>query len=184
MDYLHTRQCLSEIVESVGTVYVEQLEMFFRNAEDSAKLRYFIKEYIALRIFDYDKDKHWVKWHTAPEVSDEVIRRRLMAFWVIANFGAEGIRQVISLRYPSQFYFITTSNDSYDLTVCTQTSEARTAFHTLKLFQIPGEKDDVNHIAIVPSREVGKAVMAEKTAAFDSYAIYDPQTKIPAYYTD
>lgn len=183
MEYIHTRQCLEKIVESVGTVYVEQLERFFRNSEEAAKLPYFIKEYISLRLFDYNKEKNLVRWHVSPELSDEVVRRRLMAFWIIANFGVEGIRQVIPLRYPSQYYFITTTNEAYDLTVCTQESEAKTAFHTLKLFQIPGE-DDVNHIAIVPNREVGKAVMEALPEGFDSYAVFDPQTKLPSYFTE
>lgn len=181
MEFVHTRQALEKIVETVGTVYIEQLEMFFRNAEDAGNVRYYIKELIALRIFDYDKERNLVRWHTGPKLKDEIVRRRLMAFWLIAYYDESNIREVIPLAYPSQFYFIMQDNTSYDVTVCLSETEAKTAFRVRNLYQCKAEDDDVNHIVIVRTHEVGKAVMAEPSTDFDSYCILD-DNKMPMFF--
>lgn len=183
MDYISTRKNLETVVRTVGTVTTEQLRMFFRNCTDAQNLTQYIREYIALRLFDYDKTKDWITWHEAPAVTEELTRRRIMAFWLVAYFGCENIRELQLLAYPSQFIFITSNNETYDLTVCFSGTEAKSADRTLKLLEVPEGEDDVNHIAIVRTRQIGAAVLAVPGSPFDSYCIFD-QNHIPEYYTE
>lgn len=183
MDFISTRRNLETIVRTMGTVTTEQLRMFFRNCKDAQNLNQYIREFIAMRLFEYDQTKDWVKWHEAPAVTEELTRRRIMAFWVVAYFGCENIREVQLLAYPSQLIFITTDNATYDLTVCFSETEAKATYRTLKLLQIPDGEDDVNHIAIVRDKKVGKVVLNVPGSPFDSYCIYD-QNHIPEYYTE
>ncbi len=183
MEYTSTINCIRDVVRSMGTLSVEQLFLFFRNAGDSESVEYYIKQLLSMRIFDYDKVRNWVTYHGAygmPGIKEETIRRRQMAFWVVAYFGYENIREVTQLKYPSQILFITEDNASYDLTVCTTEMEASQAVRARTIREPADLPDDVNHIAIVRDKELGAKILPY---GFDSYCILDPTSKTPSYYT-
>lgn len=183
MEYISTRKNLEDVIRAMGTLHVEQLVRYFRGAGDADKVPYYIKDLIANRILDYDDAKSRVTWHNAPALQEEAITRTCMAFWLVAYFGYQHIREIIPLKYPSQILFITHNNDSYDITVCLSTTEAKIAARTRQMFAVSGETDEVNHVAIVRSRDVGSAIMQLPGCPFDSYCIFDKE-KLPTYYSE
>lgn len=183
MDLLSTRQNIQDILKKMGTLDVEQIERFFRNAPDAQNVLYYIKEMVAMRLCEYDATQDRVTWHTAPAMKPEAIARRILAFWVVAYFGFENIREVLPLHYPSQIFFITQDNKCYDLTVCTSEVEAKHAVIVRDTLKKKDDEDEVNHIAIVLNKEAGSKLMRVTNDRFDSFCVYDAQ-KMPTYYSE
>lgn len=179
MEFISTRNCMRTIVQAMGTVDAEQLIRFFRNANDAGSVEYYIKEFIAAKIFDYDRAKNHVTFHGTPAFKDFVISVRIMAFWIIAYFGYERVREVIPIQNRSQLLLITESNETYELTVCITKQDVSAAAVLRRLYQIRGQEDDVNHIAVVRSHDIGAIAL---DYGFDSYCIYD-EDYIPQYFT-
>lgn len=182
MEFESTRAAMNELVKNVGTIKVEQLVRFFRDATDASNMEHYIKSSILSRTFDYDQVRNEVSAHTAPEQREDTIRRKIMAFWVIAYFGYSNVREVLSLKYPSQFLFITEDNSIYDLTVCNSEQEAAVAMRVLKQFTLSNGQDVVNHIAILRSLSNKALCTAVLDMGFDSICVFD-EDKIPTYYT-
>lgn len=180
MIYKTTQNCIQETVRSLGTISVEQLVRLFRSAPDADNVEYYLKELIGMSVFEYSRANNWVRYHGAPGLKEDFERRRVMAFWIVADFGYDNVREVIPLQYPAQLLFITEDNDVFDITVCVSEKEAVIAAATWSLTKIEGVEDEVNHIALVRDPEVGKAVLKY---GFDSYCILDEDKK-PQYFTE
>lgn len=180
MEFISTRACLEELVLDIGSVKVEQLVRFFRDAKNAEDVPYFIQQFIAKHIFDYDQVRNEVSAHNVMPEREATIRRRILAFWVVAYFGFANIKEVHVLKYPSQLLFITEANKTYDLTICTSVSEATSAMRMLRLFD--GPVNDINHIAILQSTENKELCDAVLACGFDSYCVLD-EDKVPHYFT-
>ncbi len=178
MIYEATIDNLVMLLKTVGELNRDQLLRFFRNAHDSRNVDFYITQLCKDRVLDYDEARNRVRFHKAPKIKDVEISKRIQAFWIIASFGSENVREVALLEYPSQFIFITHDNEVYDLTVCLTRSDAQMAVRYRKSCMIEGMPDDINHIAIVNTIEEGEALSAY---GFDSYCILD-STKAPHYY--
>lgn len=178
MTFRSTQNCIQDLLRIIGTASVDQLVKFFRNAPDAANVRYYIEEMRKLSILDYEPSSNWVRYRDAPGLNDDVERRRVMAFWIVAEFGYDFVREITPLRYPSQLLFITETDEVYDVTVCVSEKEAQLVATTRPLHSLPGVEDDVNHIALVIRPDVGDKVLKY---GFDSYCVLDPKTKEPHY---
>ena len=178
MTFKTTQNCIQDILRMIGTASVDQLMKFFRNAPDASNVRYYIEEMRKLSLLDYEPSSNWVRYRDAPGLNDDVERRRVLAFWIVAEFGYDFIREIIPLRYPSQLLFITETDDVYDVTVCVSEKEAQLVANTRPIYTLPDVEDDVNHIALVIRPEVGEKVLKY---GFDSYCVLDSETKEPHY---
>ncbi len=188
MEFESTIMCMQDIINNMCTLGVDQLKWFFRNANDAFNLDYYIQTLISSPLYDFNKVKNRISYHLAPKYKDNVIDRYILAFWVVAYFGYEAVREVQLLKYPSQILFITedddefqegeSKNEVYDVTVCTTEMEASVAYQNRQLYAIDGVKDEVNHIAMVTNHDIGKAVMKY---GFDCYCMLDAD-KIPQWY--
>lgn len=178
MIYKSTEDCIQEVVRTMGTVSVEQLLRYFRNAPDKDNLQYYIEELIRMRVFDYIKPSNWVRYHNSPKLNETEERRRVMAFWVVADFGYDNIRELYVLRAPWQLLMITEDNNVFDIAVCVNKGDAIAMARAIPQAQIAGVPDEVNHIAIVREKEMGATVLPY---GFDSCCILD-ENKSPHYY--
>ena len=181
MEFLSTRNCLEQVMRTMGTLEVAQIERFFRNAPDVGNLSLYLSRYIGYKIFDYTNDaKTRVTYHSFPAIKQDDINRRITAFWILASFGYDNIREISLLKYPSQIMFISEDNECYDSTVCTCREDASFAAKARERMQVKGIPDDVNHIAIVRNESLGREVLKY---GFDSFCILD-EDKEPIYYEE
>lgn len=179
MIYESTINNLIVLVRSIGALSIDQIEYFFRDAADKDNIPYYINQLAKSRVFDVDEQEGIVMSHGQTHMKDYEKKKRIHAFWVVAEFGSENVREIIPLAYPSQILFITTDNEVYDLTVCLVASDAQLAYRDRKTSVPDGVIDLVNHIAIVASRQEGEALSAYE---FDSFCVLDVNKK-PQYYT-
>lgn len=117
--------------------------------------------------------KERYSFHSAPEVTENVLSRRIDAFWVVANMRSINVIDVDLLEYPSQFSVIDVNNNLYDVTVCLTTQDANMARMKRERYMLKDRVDDVNHIAVVYQKNLGEQLGAY---GFDSFAIIDPDT--------
>ena len=179
MLYEATPDNLRLVVRTAGTLLRDQLLRFFSDTDDSLNVEYYIKELAAQRIFDYDDGKETVSWHTASRVTEAVAQARIQAFWIIASFRSRAVKEIVLLPYPSQFLFLTHTNDVYDISCCTGTTDAMLVKRARQATICEGVEDEVNHIALVTSERVGRQLGAY---GFDSYCVLDGNCK-PQYRT-
>ena len=179
MLYEATPDNLRLVVRTAGTLLREQICRFFSDTDDSLNVEYYIKELTAQRIFDFEEEKDTVSWHTAPRVNETSVQARIQAFWIIASFRSRAVKEIVLLPYPSQFLFLTHTNDVYDISVCTGTTDAMLVKRMRQATVCDGVEDEVNHIALVSSDRVGRQLGAY---GFDSYCTLDGNRK-PQYRT-
>lgn len=179
MIYESTVDNLVMLVRSIGEVRRDQLLRFFRDADDADSVDYYVTQLAKERVLDINTRKNHVKFHSSPAIKDAEIVKRITAFWVVADFGSNNIREVVTMEYPSQILFVTSSNDVYDLTVCSTRMDAQLALRARKLSLPEGIEDVINHIAIVSTQKEGEALAPYQ---FDSFCLLDAD-KIPGYYT-
>lgn len=180
MQYKTTECCIQEVVRTMGTVSVEQLNRFFRNAPDAANVNYYIEQLVRLGVFDYLSVQNWVRYHGTPKLDERVERRRVMSFWVVADFGYDNVRELYTLRYPWQLLMITEDNNVFDLTTYLSDTDGIVMARLIPQTLIEGVPDGVNHIAIVRNKTKGNEVLQY---GFDSYCILD-EDKTPHYYNE
>lgn len=196
MLYTSTQICIEDVVRKVGTLEVPQIYRFFRNAPDQYNLNFYLNERILCNIFDYDEGKNQVTYRNNPALEPITVANRIRAFWIIAEFGYENIREIEVLRYPSQFLFITEDNDCFDITFCADERDGVMAGTHRSLHSVTSEGriiDETNHIALVRYKSVGDAVLKleyvagvkngerEMAKVFDQYCILD-DNKTPQYF--
>ena len=178
MIYESTVDNFITLIRSASVLSQEQVEHFFRDAVDAVNLPFLISQMAMNRIIDINEATRTIRLHGKPRIKDSEISKRIQAFWVIASFGSENIKEVFSMAYPSQFMFITHDNEVYDLTVCWSKMDAQLAVRDRKISIPDGEMDCINHIAVVNSQEGGEALAAY---GFDSFCVLDAD-KTPQYY--
>ena len=169
---------LKLLVKEMGAVKVAQLLILFMNTVDSLDLIDSIEQLILTDKYEYDKVTDQIKYYGGPKYKDDVIRRRIAAFWIVASFGYENVREILPLRYPMQLLFISNDNVCYDITVCEHNVDATTSVRVRKLYAIQGEPDDVKHIIIVKNEEIGRKVIKY---GFDCFCILGSDFT-PRYY--
>lgn len=180
MEFNTTRNCLEDIMRSMGTLEVGQLERFFRNAPDKNALMHHINMYVQYHVLDFNEAKNRLTYHNFPSTKPGTIDSRITAFWIPAAFGYDNVQEIRLLKYPQQLIFITHDSETYDVTVCGSTMEASNAVRARQRMAVPSIEDDVNHIAIVRTRELGRQILP---MGYDSYCILD-KDKNPVYYDD
>lgn len=181
MLYTKTEYNILHLLNITGTLKREQLTRFF--SDHTAENYYTIErvEYILKKLCDnsylrYDFDADTYSSVNAPQISNEIMQRRIKAFWVIANTSSRDILQILKLEYPAQFMFITADNEVFDITVVYSLSDAANA-SSMWAKHTCGE-DQVFHIAVVNDRDLGLAL---DRYGFDCYCMIDPKTYNASY---
>lgn len=170
MIYTYTNHNLISLMQDIGYADREQLVDFFSDTMPANRVGALIDRYVEDKFFDYEESKKRVKYSAAPEMEEEIIRRRIKAFRVLSNWGSTQIQQIYVLRYPMQYMIITPDNIVFDVTVCDSLNEAHVAAKLWNVSAVKNVPDDVNHIGIVPDHETGKKL---GEYGFDSYGILD-----------
>lgn len=174
MIYVKTEYNILQLLNIVGTLEREQIITFFEDYDYSReRLEYVLKKLSDRNYLTYDSTEDTYSSSTAPEVVNEIKRRRIKAFWVIANLKNAEVLQIVKLEYPSQFLFITKSNLVYDVTVCYDENDAAVASNFWKKGTNPEISDKTIHIGVVNDDDLGKRL---KNYGFDCYCIVDNKT--------
>lgn len=169
-------------MQSVRVLTLDQLMRFFRNAPDADNLEFYIKTLVEYHVLDYIKGNNWIAYHGTPKEIDTATRWRIMAFWIVAEYGYDNIREIILTKYPVALLFVTTSNKMYDVAVCKDKNQVNVVARVRPLRDQDADdakEDDVHHIAVVPDHFVGRYAIQK---GFDSYCIINPVDNSPDYY--
>lgn len=199
MLYETTNLNIYMLLHEMGYMRPEQIHRFFRDTADAKNIAYYLKSQIDKRNFFFastalgppidpeaaiTRPNSFVATHSnilmfrkAPNVNIEVLRLRLRALWVLASFNSKEVVQAFIANYPSQIMFITTDSQCYDVTVCDNTLVAQTAMINRARLIPKGAPDEINHIALVNSPELGKKL---EPYGFDSYCYLDKRF-VPQY---
>lgn len=185
MIYEATIDNLRMLLRTCGVLEREQLYRFFSSCQDAGRMDFYIDQLTREKVFLSNPlyPNRVIYRHQAfPHVKQAELSKRLQAFWVIASFGCDNILDVSLMEYPTQYMFITSGNEVYDLTVCKQAADGFAALRKREelMRRMPvGVEDEVNHIAVVDSESVGKAI---ERYGFDSFCILDAD-RVPRYQT-
>ncbi len=178
MIYEYTRFNVISLMQSVGTLEREQLVRFFSDEMQEVRLKKLLETLVLTNYLKYDENRERYSYHASPALSEDVTERKIHAFWPLACWGSRSVLQIYPLDYPSQFMAITPDNLVYDITVCRTPNDAQLAKTVRELQAVRGVPDDINHMAVVLSAEVGEKL---KVYGFDMYCIIDPFTHTPDY---
>ncbi len=180
MIYESTPRNIYKFMRNVGVARKEQILRFFSDERDAVRLEYYLEQMIKNRMLDYDERTEVFSWHRMVKVVEQEVKLRLKALWVVVAFKSSRVREIVLLNYPFQFLIITHDNLVYDISCCYETIDATLAMRTYNLNRIDGIEDEINHIAIVDSEELGNKIGT--LGFFDSYCILDKNHK-PKYST-
>ena len=180
MIYEYTQYNIIALMQTAGTLERTQLMRFFSDEMIESRLGAVLDKLVLNNYLKYNPDTDTYTYHAAPDLKPDIIKRRIRAFWVLANWGSTSILQVYVLNYPFQFMVVTTDNTVFDIVVCNSVNEAQLARHVWNISAIKNVPDDVNHIAVVPTAEIGEKV---RPYGFDSYCLINPFTKETSYVT-
>lgn len=182
MIYKYTENNIIALLQDVGTLEEAQLIRFFADELQPIRVKYLLNELTLNREITHDKEHNTYSALGTPALIDEVLDRRILAFWVVANMGSNGVYEVFTTRYPTQFMVITPDAVTYDLSVIETPMEARIASRVMAESLLRGVEDDVNHVAVLrrPSDvEKLRSVLIE--SGFDCCCTVDYQTKKVTY---
>ena len=162
----------------MGVLQREQLLRFFSDENDPGSVSRLLKKLENYSFIRYDSEADRYAYNSADLKVDEIRRRVIRAFWVVAQCGSREVLQLFQLDYPSQIMFITAGNIPYEITVCYSENDAMLTERTRRLHAVSGERDCVNHVAVVPDRELGERL---GKYGFDCWCTLDPESRIPHY---
>jgi hypothetical protein len=147
-------------------------------------VKYLLNELTLNREITYDKDRKLYTAVGAPSVIDEVMERRIFAFWAVANMGSNGVYEILTTRYPTQFLVIAPDATTYDITVVETELEARVASRVMAESLLRGVEDDINHIAVLRRpTDIDRLRSVLIETGFDCYCTIDFESKSVSYGT-
>ena len=164
---------ITQIVRDVGIVDYVQLAIFFSDNPDLSKKRFdrhiaWLKE---RGMITHDPKSGNIIWYDAKKTIPDSRTRFVTAFWVISYFGSSVVYGVNVLKFPFCFEVILDINgkkEVYDIAVCNDTMEAAIAARELQRMKIPGTKDTIVHLVVVPDEDIGKQL---EPYGFDSFVV-------------
>lgn len=170
MLYESTLDNILALVHATGYIQKEQLLRFFSDVKDSINVEYYLAQLVKNRLMDCDERTNIISWHGIRKIRSSEVQRRIQSLWILVSFRSMNVRDITLLPYPAQYMFVTHANDVYDVTTISSREEAAVAQKKMRLGQIEGVEDDVNHIAIVDNEALGQEL---GPYGFDSYCLLD-----------
>lgn len=184
MIYNYTETNIVSLLQSIGTLHEDQLIRFFSDELQPIRVKYLLNELTLNREITYDKDRKLYTAVGAPSVIDEVMERRIFAFWAVANIGSNGVYEILTTRYPTQFLVIAPDATTYDITVVETELEARVASRVMAESLLRGVEDDINHIAVLRRpTDIDRLRSVLIETGFDCYCTIDFESKSVSYGT-
>lgn len=168
MVYQYTQYNLVSLMQQLGTLKREQLIQFFSDEMTPNRIKYLLDKLVINHYLNYDPVKDRYSYHAAPKEKEEVVSRRIQAFYVPANMGSVEIMTIELLPYPLCLSFIGADNTCYDVSYITSVSEATFVKRHIEASIPKDTTDNVNHIAVVPTAVIGEKL---KPYGFDCYGI-------------
>ena len=178
MVYRYTIDNIMSLMQNVGTLERQQIKTFFSAELAPNKVEHFLDQLAIKHILIYNKERDTYSFIGTPQMSPDVSRRLLYAFWVIAALGSNNVQELFITRFPTQYLVITTENDVYDITVVETFHDAVLAQRIRSETLCKGLPDIINHIAVL-GREI--EITNLKNCGFDCYCTIDPVTKTVKY---
>lgn len=169
MIYLNPLDNVRQIIRDVGTVSFDQLAVLFSDVITPQILFSYVAWLAKLGEVDYDQRNRRVYWHYAPELTEEMARRLMKAFWIVSYFGSKSVQSVSLMKPP--FYLevilaIDGATEAYDIAICNSTMEAAVAARQLQRMRIANTPDEVVHLVVVPDSDIGNKL---DPYGFDSF---------------
>ena len=182
MIYLHTDDNILALLQTVGSLEKAQLKRFFSDELQPIRVDYLLNQLVLKHQLTFNENTGIYSAIGARAVNPEVRERALLAFWVVANMGSNGVSQILTNYYPSQYVIVAQDFSTYDITVVESETEARTAARVLAATILRGMQDDITHIAVLrrPS-DVQRLRSVLIECGFDCCVTIDPSSKKPTY---
>lgn len=172
MLYTNAFDNLDYLMGQIGYAKKEQLIKFFSDEYRPDILEHFLKMKICRREYDYNENTGIVSLHNLKGVSENEIKNRIFAFWVVLSFKSKHIREISIQPHPGQFFFITSDNEMYDITVCPTVDTAFLFARNAIITKATGIEDQVIHLALVYNKEAAQSMDLGRYG-FDSYCVLD-----------
>ena len=181
MLYRYTIDNILSLLQTVGTLYKEQIVRFFAPELPAFHVVNLLNQLVVKHILIYDAEADTFSFIGAAHYEKNVQERVMKAFWVLAATGSADVIEIVMTRYPTQFMFITNkeSDNCFDVTVVNSEHEALVAQRMRSIELIRDTSDVVSHIAVLRRPEDANML---KNAGFDMYCVIDPKTKEVKYY--
>lgn len=131
-------------------------------------------------------DDQYLIWKDSSKFSEYMQEAIEQAFWIVANFGCDKIKEIWVAGFPTVIGFTTTDDEGYDISYITTdiyADRARRkieADRELRLRTTEIKEDPYYHICVVPYEELGRRY---KGHLFDSYCVINKRTHEPKYFT-
>lgn len=178
MVYRYTIDNILSLMQNVGTLERMQLKTFFSAELAPNKVEYLLNQLAVKHILIYNKEKDTYTFIGTPQMSPDVSRRLLYAFWVVAALGSSNVQEVFLTRFPTQYLVITTGNEVYDITVVETFHDAVLAQRIRSETLCKGVPDITNHIAVLYQKIETRTLI---NCGFDCCCTIDPTTKAIQY---
>lgn len=102
---------------------------------------------------------------------------------MIAASGSKDVVTVSIMKEPTQYFWIDSRNNAFDVTIVDSLTTARNAAIMRRFTLVKAEGgdyiDEVTHIALIKNREFAKYL---GEYGFDYVCTLDPVTKLPSYF--
>ena len=178
MVYRYTIDNILSLMQNVGRLERLQLKTFFSAELAPNKVEYLLNQLAVKHILIYNQEKDDYTFIGTPQMSADVSRRLVYAFWVVAALGSTNVQEVFITRFPTQYLVITSGNEVYDITVVETLHDAVLAQRIRSETLCKGVPDITNHIAVLIQDMDIKTL---KNCGFDCYCTIDPTTKAVKY---
>ena len=178
MIYDSTEKNIISLLQSVGSLERAQLIRFFSDAMPAVKVEGLLRTLTAYSFLRYDGNLDRFSYHNATDMTEELEKRKIRAFWIAAQCGSREVLQIYSTEYPTQLTFINPKNIVFDVTVCYSENEGLLAKQIRDRQSVKGVPDATNHIAVVTDPNLGARL---GRYGFDCFCTLDPKTHVPHY---
>lgn len=179
MKYLRLYDNLVLLFHTCGGLKKEQAVRFFGDDKTEDNIYWCLRQLGDQSLITYHEPSDTMIWRGGYAVNRDVLRRRLYALWVVVDVGSENVQEITLATYPSQFFFVTTGGDAYDVAYITSKTEAQMAMREWRISNVKGEEDTVNHVALINDPSEAEEFRL-KEYGFDFYCVYD-ENHIPIY---
>lgn len=179
MIFRYTSDNIMSLMQTVGTLQKDQIIGFFKHELPEYRIKYLLNQLTIKHILVYNEETDYYSFVGAAHFREETQKKQIRAFWVLVAAGSSNVLQILIPEYPTQFLFIGTNEEVYDVTIVESHHDALLAQRIRSNSLFRGVSDPVTHTAILRRAEDVKML---EGCGFDNYCTIDPTTKEVTYY--
>lgn len=167
-------------LSEVGVAHYDQVLKLFRDQYGEKKVKRVLDMLIHEGLLRYYPEKKWVAIYPSAAEDKDRVEDRITALWVVSDIGSMMISDLTALKWPCRFLLLLEGGDAMDVSVCKSETEAKFAMKNINESKLIGEDgEDVSHLVIVPSVELGEKIA---DLGFDTFAVIDDDHDVIYYH--